>query len=77
MAYTDGDIQDLEQTIGEAESKDTVMLMREIKALKAEVAELKEKRSYKTKAQKKEEILSIKDTNERLKTIRENIDLFR
>lgn len=77
MAYTDKDVQDLEQTIGEAESKDTVMLMREIKALKAEVEELKEKRSYKTKAQKKEEILSIKDTNERLKTIRENLDLFR
>lgn len=77
MAYTDKDILELEQTIGEAESKDTVMLMREIKALKAEVEELKEKRSYKTKAQKKEEILSIKDTNERLKTIRENLDLFR
>ena len=77
MAYTDKDILDLEQTIGEAESKDTVMLMREIKALKAEVEELKEKRSYKTKAQKKDEILSIKDTQRRLQAIRENIDLFR
>lgn len=77
MAYTDKDIQDLEQTIGEAESKDTIMLMREIKALKAEVAELKEKRSYKTKAQKKDEILSIKDRQRRLQAIRENIDLFR
>ena len=77
MAYTYQDILDLEQTIGEAESKDTVMLMREIKALKAEVAELKEKRSYKTKAQRKDEILSIKDTQRRLQAIRENIDLFR
>jgi len=73
MAYTDKDIQDLER----AENPDTILLMREIKNLREEVAELKEKRSYKTKAQKKEEILSIKDTNERLKTIRENIDLFR
>ena len=77
MAYTDKDLQDLEQTIGEAESKDTVMLMREIKALKAEVAELKEKRPYKTKAQKKEEILGIKDTKKRLEAISENLDLFR
>lgn len=73
MAYTDKDLQDLER----AENPDTVLLMREIKALKAEVAELKDKRSYKTKAQRKEEIMSIKDTNERLKTIRENLDLFR
>lgn len=73
MAYTDKDIEDLER----AENPDTILLMREIKNLREEVAELKEKRSYKTKAQKKEEILSIKDTNERLKTIRENIDLFR
>ena len=77
MAYTDKDLQDLEQVIGEAENKDTVLLMREIKALKAEVAELKEKRSYKTKAQKKDEIMSIKDTQRRLQAIRENIDLFR
>lgn len=77
MAYTDKDIQDLERVIGEAENKDTVMLMREIKALKAEVAELKEKRSYKTKAQKKDEIMSIKDTQRRLQAIRENLDLFR
>ncbi len=73
MAYTDKDIQDLES----AENPDTVLLMREIKNLREEVAELKEKRSYKTKAQRKEEIMSIKDTNERLKTIRENLDLFR
>lgn len=73
MAYTDKDIEDLER----AENPDTILLMREIKALREEVTELKEKRSYKTKAQKKDEILSIKDTNERLKTIRENIDLFR
>ena len=73
MAYTDKDLQDLER----AENPDTILLMREIKNLREEVAELKEKRSYKTKAQKKEEILSIKDTNERLKTIRENLDLFR
>lgn len=77
MAYTDADIRDLEQVIGEAENKDTILLMREIKALKAEVAELKEKRSYKTKAQKKEEILSIKDTKKRLEAISENMDLFR
>ena len=73
MAYTDKDLQDLER----AENPDTVLLMREIKNLREEVAELKEKRSYKTKAQRKEEIMSIKDTNERLKTIRENLDLFR
>lgn len=73
MAYTDKDLQDLER----AENPDTVLLMREIKNLREEVAELREKRSYKTKAQRKEEIMSIKDTNERLKTIRENLDLFR
>lgn len=73
MAYTDKDVQDLER----AENPDTVLLMREIKNLREEVAELKEKRSYKTKAQKKDEILSIKDTQRRLQAIRENIDLFR
>lgn len=73
MAYTDRDLQDLER----AESPDTVLLMREIKNLREEVTELKEKRSYKTKAQKKEEIMSIKDTQKRLKAIRENLDLFR
>lgn len=73
MAYTDKDIQDLER----AESPDTILLMREIKNLREEVAELKEKRSYKAKAQKKEEILSIKDTKKRLDAISENIDLFR
>lgn len=73
MAYTDKDLQDLER----AENPDTILLMREIKNLREEVAELREKRSYKTKAQRKEEIMSIKDTNERLKTIRENLDLFR
>ena len=73
MAYTDKDLQDLER----AENPDTILLMRENKNLREEVAELKEKRSYKTKAQRKEEIMSIKDTNERLKTIRENLDLFR
>jgi len=73
MAYTDKDLQDLER----AENPDTVLLMREIKNLREEVAELKEKRSYKTKAQKKDEILSIKDTQRRLQAIRENIDLFR
>ena len=73
MAYTDKDLQDLES----AESPDTVLLMREIKNLREEVAELKEKRSYKTKAQKKEEIMSIKDTSKRLKANRENMDLFK
>ena len=73
MAYTDKDLQDLER----AENPDTVLLMREIKNLREEVAELKDKRSYKTKAQKKDEILSIKDTQRRLQAIRENIDLFR
>lgn len=72
--FTERDIEDLEQI----ESKDTVLLMREVKALREELRELKGSiKKEKSPAQKKKEIMSIKDTNKRLKAISENIELFR
>lgn len=72
--YTEKDLQDIQ----DLESKDTVLLMREVKALREELRELKGSlKKEKSSAQKKKEILSIKDTNKRLKAIEQNIELFR
>lgn len=72
--YTEKDLQDIQ----DLESRDNVLLMREVKALREELRELKGSiKKEKSPAQKKKEIMSIKDTSKRLKAIRENIDLFR
>lgn len=72
--YSESDIKDFEKV----ESMDSAVLLREVKALREEIRELKENnRREKSPAQKKKEILSIKDTKKRLEAISENIDLFR
>lgn len=71
--FTEKDLQELQ----ELENKDSIILLREVKALRAEVRELKAGRKEKSADKKKAEILSIKDTSKRLKAISENIDLFR
>lgn len=72
--YTEADIQEIEGI----ESKDSLILLKEVKALRAEVAELKNNIfNNKTDAQKKAEIMQIKDTSKRLQAIRENMELFR
>lgn len=69
--YTEKDLQELEGI----ESRDNLILLKEVKALRAEIRELKN--AGKSDEQKKSEIMNIKDTSKRLKAIRENIDLFR
>lgn len=72
--YSESDIKDFEKV----ESMDSAVLLREVKALREEIRELKENnRREKSPAQKKKEILSIKDSTERLKAINNNLDLFR
>lgn len=72
--FTEKDIQDFDGI----ENRDSVILLKEVKALRAEVAELKDTIfKKKTDAQKKAEIMRIKDTSKRLQAIRENMDLFK
>lgn len=72
--YTEADIQALEGI----DNTDSLILLKEVRALRAEVAELKDTIfKKKTDAQKKEEIMRIKDTSKRLQAIRENMDLFK
>lgn len=71
--YTESDIKDFE-TI---ESKDSAMILKELKSLREEVYKLRGTIPEKSASQKKDDILSIKDTSKRLQAIRENMDLFR
>lgn len=72
--YTEADIKEFEGV----ESKDSLILLKEVKALRAEVNELKGTIiKKKSDAQKKAEIMRIKDTSKRLQAIRENMDLFK
>lgn len=72
--YTEADIQALEGI----DNTDSLILLKEVRALRAEVAELKDTIfKKKTDAQKKAEIMRIKDTSKRLQAIRENMDLFK
>lgn len=72
--YTEADMKEFEGV----ESNDSLILLKEVKALRAEVNELKGTIiKKKSDAQKKAEIMRIKDTNKRLQAIRENMDLFK
>lgn len=57
-------------------SPSNAMLYREIKALRAELAEVRTN-TGKSDKEKREEILSIKDRGKRLKAINDNLDLFK
>lgn len=59
----------------ESTSIDNAMLYREIKALRADLAEVKANTDGERMT--KEKILAIKDTHKRLKAIEENFDLFK
>lgn len=54
-------------------SMDSAMLYKELKAVRAELAEVKANTS---KEPTKQDVMSIKDTNRRLKAIEENSHLF-
>lgn len=72
--FTEADMKEFEGV----ESNDSLILLKEVKALRAEVNELKGTIiKKKSDAQKKAEIMRIKDTNKRLQAIRENMDLFK
>lgn len=72
--FTEKDIQDFDGI----ESREGAVLLKEVKALRAEVADLRDTIfKKKTKIQRKAEIMKIKDTNERLQAIRDNIELFK
>lgn len=64
------DINDIELM----DSPDNAMLLKEIKELKTMLAGSK---IAKTDAERKEEILNIKDTHKRLEAIKNNMELFR
>lgn len=55
---------------------DNAVMFREIKRLNEKVDALNSKMEPKTDAQKRDEILAIKESNKRLKAISENMDLF-
>lgn len=56
---------------------DNAVMFREIKRLNEKVDALNSKVEPKTDAQKRDEIMAIKDSQKRLKAIEENIDLFK
>lgn len=72
MEYTEREMKYLED---ENTSIDNVMLYKEIKALRADLAEVKNNTS--DEHMTKEKILAIKDTHKRLKAIEENMHLFK
>lgn len=55
---------------------DNAVMFREIKRLNEKVDALNSKVEPKTDAQKRDEIMAIKDPIKRLNTIEENLDLF-
>lgn len=72
--FTEKDIKELESI----ESADNLLLLREVKALREEIRELKgSMHKDKSPARKRAEILNIKDTQKRLKAISENLELFK
>jgi len=72
--FTEKDIRELESI----ESTDNLLLLREVKALREEIRELKGSMNKdKSPARKRAEILNIKDTQKRLKAISENLELFK
>lgn len=73
MSYTEADIQDIENM----ESVDNAVLLKEIKSLREEVSKLRGNLPEKTDEQKRQEIMSIKDTSKRLQAIRDNYELFK
>lgn len=71
--YTEAEKQYLENA-----DINSVVLFKELKALRSEIKELKgSMKKEKTDSQKKAAIMNIKDTSKRLKAIEENIELFR
>lgn len=64
------DINDIELM----DSPDNAMLLKEIKELKSMLADSK---MAKTDAERKAEIMAIKDTHKRLEAIKNNMELFR
>ena len=72
MEFTETEKKYLED---ENTSIDNAMLYKEIKALRAELAEVKTNTSGERMT--KEKILAIKDTHKRLKAIEENMHLFK
>ena len=72
MEYTEREMKYLED---ESTSPSNAMLYREIKALRADLAEVKTNTSGERIT--KESILAIKDTHKRLKAIEENMHLFK
>ena len=72
MEYSEAEKKYLED---ENTSPSNAMLYREIKALRADLAEVKNNTSGERMT--KEKILAIKDTHKRLKAIEENFDLFK
>lgn len=72
MELTEREMKYLED---ENTSIDNAMLYKEIKALRADLAEVKTNTSGERMT--KEKILAIKDRHKRLKAISENFDLFK
>lgn len=70
--YNESDIQDFEKV----ESQDNALILKELKSLRAEIDRLNGKVSDKSDEQKRDEILSIKDSAKRHKAIAENMDVF-
>ena len=72
MEYSEAEKKYLED---ENTSPSNAMLYREIKALRADLAEVKNNTSGERMT--KEKILAIKDTHKRLKAIEDNMHLFK
>lgn len=71
--FTERDLKDIEQI----ESNDNAVLLKEIKALRAEVKELKGGVvKEKSRDEKIADIMAIKSRSERLRAINENMSLF-
>lgn len=73
----DREFTEAEKAYFEKADIDNVMLLKEIKGLRAEINELKNRVPSESDEEKKRKILSIKNNSKRLKAIEENLDLFR